>query len=76
MKATPVELLQQELPRKRIVGTIGTGSMSDPYSPVESRYGLMRKALRVLADSRFPVHIITKSELVTRNIDLQSETPR
>ena len=34
VKVNALELLEKELPRKRAKGTIGTGSMSDPYTPV------------------------------------------
>ncbi|MFH1085509.1 MAG: radical SAM protein, partial [Chloroflexota bacterium] len=35
VKVNAMELLRDELPRKRAKGLIGTGSMSDPYGPVE-----------------------------------------
>jgi len=69
-KKNAVELLKDRLPRLRIKGTIGTGSMNDPYQPVERKIRLMRKALEVIAQNRFPVHIITKSDIVLRDIDL------
>ena len=70
VKANAIELLQKELARKRVVGTIGTGSMNDPYMPLEARLGLTRQALQVIAAARFPVHIITKSDLVLRDLPL------
>jgi len=36
VKVNAIDLLKQELPRKRVKGTIGTGSMSDPYLPLEA----------------------------------------
>jgi DNA repair photolyase len=68
VKVNAIELLRKELPRKRVKGTIGTGSMSDPYLPLESQRNLTRQALQVIADHRFPVHIITKSDLVLRDL--------
>ncbi len=50
-------------------GTIGTGSMNDPYMPVEEKYNLTGRALQVIANCRFPVHIITKSDRVLRDLD-------
>ncbi len=76
VKVNATELLSQELASKRIVGTIGTGSMSDPYSPVEGKYGLMRRALEIIANARYPVHIITKSDQVTRDLDLLAQISR
>jgi len=73
VKKNAVELLKDRLPRLRVKGTIGTGSMNDPYQPVERKTGLMRRALEVIAQNRFPVHIITKSDLVLRDIDLLTE---
>lgn len=68
VKVNAVERLRDELPRKRVRGTIGTGSMSDPYIPVEQQYNLTGQALEVIAEHRFPVHIITKSDLVLKDL--------
>lgn len=70
VKANAIELLRKELSRKRIRGTIGTGSMNDPYMPLESERRLTRQALEVIAAFHFPVHIITKSARVLRDLDL------
>ena len=37
VKVNAIELLADALPRKRVRGTIGTGSMNDPYMPVEKK---------------------------------------
>lgn len=70
VKINAVDLLADALPRKRVRGTIGFGSMNDPYMPVERKYQLCRRALEVIAQHQFPVHIITKSDLVLRDLDL------
>ena len=70
VKSNAIELLKKELPSKRVKGTIGTGSMNDPYQPVEKQYQLTRQALELMAKHGFPVHIITKSDLVLRDIDV------
>ena len=70
IKANAVELLQRELAGKRVVGTIGTGSMNDPYMPLEKEVWLTRGALEVIAEAGFPVHVITKSDLAVRDLDL------
>ncbi|MBC2580041.1 radical SAM protein [Clostridium sp. DJ247] len=73
IKINAVELLKKELSRKRVKGTIGTGAMSDPYMPIENKYKLTQKALKVIADNKYPVHIITKSNLVLRDVDILQE---
>ncbi|MGD2036042.1 MAG: radical SAM protein, partial [Bacteroidales bacterium] len=70
VKKNALELLGQALRRKKQKGTIGTGSMNDPYMPVEKEEQLTRSALKIIADNRFPVHILTKSNLVVRDTDL------
>ncbi len=73
VKVNATDLLEEALSRKRVRGTIGFGSMNDPYMPVERTYALTRRALEVVARHRFPVHIITKSDLVVRDLDLLQE---
>ncbi len=68
VKVNAIPLLRQELASKRIRDTIGTGSMSDPYTPVEKQYNLTGQALQVIAEFGFPVHIITKSDLVLKDL--------
>lgn len=70
VKANAIELLHRELRSKRRKGTIGFGSMNDCYMPIERDQKLTRQALQVVAHHHFPVHIITKSTLVLRDIDL------
>jgi DNA repair photolyase len=73
VKVNAIDLLADALPRKRVRGTIGFGSMNDTYMPVERKYRLTRQALEVVRQHQFPVHIITKSDLVLRDIDLLKE---
>lgn len=70
VKQNALELLRKELKSKREKGTVGTGSMNDPYMPIEGDIQLTRKALAILADAKYPVHIITKSNLVERDYDI------
>ncbi|MBB6214364.1 DNA repair photolyase [Anaerosolibacter carboniphilus] len=70
IKENAIELLEKEIPSKRTKGTIGTGAMNDPYMPIEKEVQMTRKALEVIAKHRFPVHIMTKGDLVTRDIDI------
>jgi DNA repair photolyase len=73
VKVNAVDLLRRELAGKRVVGTIGTGSMNDPYMPLEKEIRLMRRALEAIAEAGFPVHTITKSDLAVRDLDLFRE---
>jgi DNA repair photolyase len=73
VKVNAPELLASELTHKRKKGTIGTGSMNDPYMPLESEILLTRRVLKVIAKFGFPIHIITKSDLITRDVDILQE---
>lgn len=44
--------------------------MSDPYNPLEKKFRLTRNCLEFIESQKFPVHLITKSDLVVRDIDL------
>jgi DNA repair photolyase len=70
VKANAIDLLRRELAGKRMKGTIGTGSMNDPYMSIETKIEITRRALEVIAEFRFPIHILTKGDLVLRDIDL------
>ena len=77
IKSNALELLAKELRSKRkSKGTIGTGSMNDPYMPIEKDLEMTRKALQIIASEKFPVHIITKSDLVARDTDILQEIAR
>jgi len=52
---------------------LALSGVTDPYQPIERKLQITRACLRVLADFRNPVHIITKNHLVTRDIDYLSE---
>ena len=74
VKQNALELLKKELYAKRKnKATIGTGSMNDPYMPVEKELQFVRKALQLIATEKFPVHILTKSSLVERDSDILQE---
>jgi DNA repair photolyase len=71
VKPNAAELLERELgapsyqPR-----TIAIGTNTDPYQPIEREHRVTRQILEVLARTRHPVGIVTKSHLVTRDIDI------
>jgi DNA repair photolyase len=69
IKKNIIEILKNELgslPKGRIV----IGSVHDPYQPAEKNFLLTRSILTVLRDFDFPCHILTKSPLVVRDLDL------
>jgi DNA repair photolyase len=47
---------------------------TDPYQPLEKKYKITRKCVATLTKYNFPLLILTKSDLVTRDIDLLNET--
>jgi DNA repair photolyase len=71
VKKNALDLLVKELfPKRKNRATIGTGSMNDPYMPIEKDLQMIRKAMEIIAHERFPVHVITKSNLVERDADI------
>jgi DNA repair photolyase len=73
VKTNAIELLRKELARKRVKGPIGLGSMNDCYMPLERKVNLTGRALKVIAEFGFPVHVMTKSTLVLRDLDTLAE---
>lgn len=69
-KLNSLEILERDLISKRKKGVIGTGSMSDPYNPFEAEYKLTRGALELINKYKFGLSIVTKSSLITRDIDI------
>src|SRR5918996_3352723 len=73
VKPDAAKLLERELaapgyePR-----TIAIGTNTDPYQPIEREWKVMRQILEVLSSANHPVGIVTKSALVTRDIDILS----
>lgn len=76
VKTNAIELLKRELDPKRkrkpfrksyiMLG----GGVGDSYQPAEKKFVLSRQALEVIHEYGFPVHILTKSTLVRRDIDI------
>lgn len=70
VKENAVELLENALKHKRKKCMIGTGSMTDPYIPLEAEIGNVRKALSLIHQYGFGFTVITKSSLILRDMDL------
>jgi DNA repair photolyase len=65
--------LRDELGRRSYrPSPINLGANTDPYQPIERKFGITRSILEVLAESHHPVTIVTKHALVVRDIDLLS----
>jgi DNA repair photolyase len=62
--------IDHELSNKRKKGIVGLGGMNDPYNSNEKELEYTRKALESFNKYQFGVHVITKSDLVIRDIDL------
>jgi DNA repair photolyase len=66
-----------ELRRIPLGDGIGIGTATDPYQPAERRYGLTRRMLELIAsDYGHRVSLITKSDLVARDVDAIAEVNR
>ena len=70
VKQNAIELLELALKRKRRPCMIGTGSMSDPYTPIEEELQMTRRALEVIERHGCGISILTKSDLILRDLDI------
>lgn len=70
VKQNAPELLEEILRKKRKRIVISTGSMSDPYQPCERELKLTRRCLELIEKYSFGASVITKSDLVLRDIEL------
>ena len=68
VKRNAAELLRKELNRVE-KGVLVTAD----YQPAEKRFGLSRKMLEVVRDLEFPVHVVEKSDLVLKDLDVLKE---
>ena len=72
VKKNAVECLRKDIKGKKH-GKVLLSSVTDPYQPVEKEKEITRNIIKVLKDYTFPVNILTKSDLVSRDIDLISD---
>ena len=76
VKVNAIEVLEKQLAsraKKQQFGFIVLSSATDPYLKIEQGYKLTRQALEIIAKYRFPVHMITKSNLIERDFDILKE---
>lgn len=70
-------LLARELGSPRWRGEpIVMSGVTDAYQPLERRMQITRQCLKVMADFRQPVSIVTKSRLIVRDLDVLGELAR
>ncbi len=70
VKINAPELLEKALLKKRHKTMIGTGSMGDPYIPLEEQLNLTRRCLEIIEKHGFGVTVLTKSSLILRDLEL------
>jgi DNA repair photolyase len=76
-KPEAANLLRRELARKSYKPeAIALGTNTDPYQPVERRLKITRAILEVLKETRHPFTIVTKSNMVLRDLDILAPMAR
>jgi DNA repair photolyase len=71
VKTNFVEVLRRELDRPSWKKeSIGFGTATDPYQPIEGTYRISRGTLEALRDAATPVGIVTKGPMIVRDIDV------
>ncbi len=76
-KPDAARLLTAELSKKGYQPRhIQVGADTDPYQPLERKLRVTRQVLEVLQAFRHPLSIITKSNLITRDVDILGEMGR
>ncbi|WP_298533741.1 radical SAM protein [uncultured Methanobrevibacter sp.] len=73
IKANATELLKKALKNKKEKVMIGTGSMTDPYIPLEKKIQNVRESLEIINKYGHGFTCITKSNLILRDLDLLKE---
>lgn len=70
VKVNAPQLLESALRKKRAPCMISTGSMCDPYLPIESTRQITRQCLEIIDRYGFGAALLTKSNLVLRDLEL------
>lgn len=70
IKENSSQILENQLLKKRHKGMISTGSMCDPYIPLEKSLKVTRSSLEVIEKHGFGASVLTKSATVLRDLDI------
>jgi len=73
VKNNALEVLEKQLSnraKRKQYGYVLLSSATDPYLSIEKDLKLTRQALELIAKYKFPVHVITKSDMIERDFDL------
>ena len=69
VKVNAPQVLARQIKRPK-EGSVLIGTVTDPYQPLEKKYGITRGCLEVLLESRLSLNMLTRSPLAFRDIDL------
>ena len=70
VKENALELLEAALKSRRRICMVGTGAMTDPYMPLERELRMTRRSLELIETCGFGATVLTKSDLVLRDLEL------
>jgi len=76
VKVNSPNVLEKQLSRAERLGERGfilISSATEAWQPAEERYEVTRRCLEVIKRHRFPVHCLTKSPLILRDLDILEE---
>lgn len=74
VKVNAPRVLMKQVKRSR-VGRVFISSVCDGWQPLEEKYGITRACVEILLANGFPITILTKSVLVSRDLDLIEGRP-
>jgi len=74
VKVNAVEVLKRQL-RRAEPGTVFVSSACDGWQPVEAQWRLTRRCCELLLERGFHLHVLTKSALVLRDLDVFAGRP-
>jgi DNA repair photolyase len=69
VKVNAPQVLRRQL-KRAAVGSVLLGTVTDPYQPAEKTHATTRGCLEALLERQFPVHLLTRSPLCLRDLDL------